>query len=100
MRAAEALSALFPERLPAVLDVELEDGTILQTRHDDYHGFHTRPFDWSAARAKFDSVTRNFTTPAERDAIATVVATLEQRPIADITSQLGGIQGKAAAAGP
>ncbi len=86
-----ALSALFPHRLPARLEVELDDGEILRAARDDYHGFHTNPFDWTAARAKFDSVTRAFTTAAERDAVAGVIANLHERPVADLTVLLGGL---------
>jgi 2-methylcitrate dehydratase len=93
-----ALSALFPQRLPAELDVELEDGTIFFTRREDYHGFHTNPFDWTAARAKFDRVIRALTSAAERDAIADAIATLEKRSITTLTSLLGAIHRPAAAA--
>jgi 2-methylcitrate dehydratase len=86
------LSARFPERLPANLTVELEDGTVFRTRRDDYHGFHTKPFDWTAARHKFDRVTRAFTSPSQRDDIAEVIATLEERPVAALTILLGAIR--------
>ena len=58
----------------------MQDGTIFRAQRDDYHGFHTKPFDWTTARAKFDRVTCAFTTAAERDAIAEVIATLNERP--------------------
>src|SRR5215211_6227325 len=60
IRPVAALSARFPQRLPAELEVELTDGTILRAERDDYHGFHINPFDWTAARAKFDRVARAF----------------------------------------
>jgi 2-methylcitrate dehydratase len=94
-----ALSAQFPQRLPAYLEVVLKDGTILRARRDDYCGFHTNPFDWNTARAKFDRVARTFTTPTERDAIAEVIATLDKRPITALTSLLGDIRFHATAAG-
>jgi len=87
-----SLTALFPQRLPAELEVELEDGTVFSAQREDYHGFHTRPFDWTAARAKFDRVSRIFTTAAERAAIADVIATLDKRPVSDLTNLLGGIR--------
>jgi 2-methylcitrate dehydratase len=82
------LSARFPQALPAELEVELEGGTVLRASRDDYHGFHTQPFEWAAAREKFDRVTRGFTTATERDAIADVIANLERRPVVALTSQL------------
>jgi 2-methylcitrate dehydratase len=92
------LSARFPQRLPAELEVELEDGTIFSARREDYHGFLTSPFDWTAARVKFDRVTRAFVSAGERDAIANVIATLDERPIIALTSLLGAIHRPAAAA--
>ncbi len=86
-----ALSALFPQRFPARLEVELEDGAILTAAHDDYHGFYTNPFDWTAARTKFDGVTAHFISPQGRAAIAEVVASLEEKPIADLTRLLGAV---------
>lgn len=91
------LSALFPQRLPAELEVELEGGTVFSAQREDYCGFHTNPFDWMAARAKFDRVSRVFATAAERAAIADVIATLDERPIADLTKLLGAIRRHAAA---
>jgi 2-methylcitrate dehydratase len=93
-----ALSARFPQRLPAELEVELEDGTIFSAQREDYHGFHTNPLDWTAARAKFDRVTHAFISAAERDAIANVIATLDERPITALTRLLGAIPCRAAAA--
>jgi len=75
-----------------VLEVEMEDGRVFCTQRDNYKGFHTDPCDWTAARAKFDRVTRAFTTNAERDALADVIATLEERPVSALTSQLAGIR--------
>jgi 2-methylcitrate dehydratase len=92
------LSAQFPRRLPADLEVELQDGAILRSYRDDYHGFHTNPFDWTAARKKFDRVTRAFASLAERDALADVIATLDERPIGALTALLGGIRAQATAA--
>lgn len=85
------LTARFPERMPANLDVALTNGLVLSAERNDYHGFHTNPFDWPAARAKFDRVTEAFTTAAERDAIADAISTLDRRPVADLTKLLGGV---------
>lgn len=87
-----ALSVQFPHRLPAVLEVELKDGTVFCARREDYCGFHTNPFDWNAARAKFDRLTCAFTTAGGRDAMADVIAMLDERPITALTSLLGDIR--------
>jgi 2-methylcitrate dehydratase len=87
-----ALSARFPRRMPAVLDVELSDGTVLHAARDDYHGFHTNPFDWAAARRKFDLVTRPFLSPADADRIADVVANLDARPVSELAACLAALR--------
>lgn len=92
-----SLTALFPQRLPARLEVELEGGTVLSAARDDYHGFHTNPFNWSAARAKFDNVTRTFLTAPERHAIADAIANLGERPVAELTVLLGAVHAHALA---
>jgi len=84
----DALTSRFPQLMPAELEIELEDGMIFRAARDDYHGFHTNPFDWAAARAKFDRVSRAFTSAAERKAIADVIATLDERPVTDLTTLL------------
>ncbi|TYO65103.1 MmgE/PrpD family protein [Bradyrhizobium hipponense] len=89
---ASNLSAQFPHRLPADLEIEQEDGSVFRAQRDDYHGFHTKPFDWTAARRKFDRVTSAFTNASERDALAEVIATLDERPVAALTSLLGDIR--------
>ncbi len=86
-----ALSALFPERFPARLDVELEDGAHLTASRDDYHGFYTKPFDWAAARAKFDAVTGHCISSQGQSAIAEVVARLDERPVMHLTRLLGAV---------
>lgn len=57
---SKGLTAQFPQQLPADLEVELNDGTLLREECFDYRGFHTQPFDWQTARAKFDRVTAAF----------------------------------------
>jgi 2-methylcitrate dehydratase len=89
-----ALSGQFPQRMPAVLDVDLRDGTVLHAVRDDYHGYHTNPFDWAAARRKFDRVTRLFLTPAAADRTADVVANLDARPVSELTACLASVPGR------
>jgi 2-methylcitrate dehydratase len=89
------MSAQFPHRMPAILEVRLKGGDVLRAARDDYPGFHTRPFDWAAARQKFDRLARPFTTTAERRALADVIATLDARPIAHLTVLLGRVRARA-----
>jgi 2-methylcitrate dehydratase len=91
IRPDPALSERFPQRMPAELEVELTDGTTLRSVREDYHGFHTNPFDWTTARRKFDRVTRAFLTRSLADEIADVIATLEERPISELTACLASV---------
>jgi 2-methylcitrate dehydratase len=91
-----ALSEQFPRRMPALLDVELSDGTVLHAARDDYHGFYTNPFDWTAARQKFDRVTRPFLTPGATDRIADVIADLDARPVSELTACLASVPARMA----
>jgi 2-methylcitrate dehydratase len=84
----QTLSARFPQEMPAVLEVELDDGRVLRTARNDYHGFHTNPFDWTMARQKFDRVTRAFLTKEAADRIAEVIASLEERSVSELTACL------------
>ncbi len=88
---SQELTSQFPQQLPANLEVELQNGTTLRENRVDYRGFYTKPFDWQTARAKFDQVTAAFTTGAERDALAGVIATLDLRPLGALTSLLANI---------
>ena len=92
---SKGLTAQFPQQLPADLQVELQDGTRLRAERLDYRGFHTKPFDWQTARAKFDRVTAAFTTAAERDALSDVIAALDKRPVTTLTSLLTNIRPRA-----
>jgi 2-methylcitrate dehydratase len=92
---SRSLTAQFPQQLPADLEVELHDGTLLRAERFDYRGFHTKPFDWQTARTKFDQVTAAFIAGGERDELASVIASLDQRPLAALTSLLANIRPRA-----
>jgi 2-methylcitrate dehydratase len=90
----QAFSERFPLQMPAELEVELSDATVLRAARDDYHGFHTNPFDWTTARQKFDRVTRAFLTRTAADEIADVIATLDERAITELTACLAAVPGR------
>lgn len=81
-------SARFPEHMCADLTVRLGDGTAFHASTDGYEGFTTNPPTWEQARAKFDTLATPFADAALREEIAGIVATLEDRPISDLTSAL------------
>src|SRR4029077_10611848 len=81
----------FPQRMPAELEVELTDGTVLRAAREDYHGFHTNPLDWRTARQKFDRVTQAFLARTAADRSADVIATLDERSISELTTCLASV---------
>jgi 2-methylcitrate dehydratase len=81
-------SARFPAQMPARVEVEFEDGTVLAAETTSYQGFYTAPMEWSDALAKFDELTRGFASTAIRRQIAGAVADLDARPVTDLTSLL------------
>lgn len=91
------LSAQFPERMPARLEVTLANGSVFRASRDDYEGFHTNPLSWAGARRKFDGLAAPFAGQALRDEIAAIVADLEHRPIRDLTAALARVSRKRAA---
>lgn len=84
----QALTALFPARLPARLEIELEDGLRLHAYYEDYRGHYTNPFDWQDACAKFDFLVQPIAPPQWANAIANAVESLEERPLVDLTDLL------------
>lgn len=81
-------SARFPDEMPSRVVVKLDDNTALSAETAAYHGFHSNPLDWAAARAKFDRLVTPFTGAALRDEIADTIRTLETRPVSELTGLL------------
>lgn len=82
------LSRRFPAEHGARLRLRLRDGRLLERAKHDYHGFHTDPMDWDAARAKFDRLVVPRVGAACAARIADTVAHLEEPAVADLTAVL------------
>src|SRR5699024_7271434 len=87
-RPDDEFSSRFPAQMPAAVEVELTDGTVLDATADSYEGFHSDPLDWAAAVKKFDRLVLPHAGDVLADEIAAVVGTLEQRRVTDLTSLL------------
>ncbi|MBK0420620.1 MmgE/PrpD family protein [Leucobacter sp. CSA2] len=85
----QEFSDRFPAQMPADLRVELVDGTAFSSSQDSYLGFHDNPFDWSSARAKFDSLASPFASESLRNEIDEIVHDLENRTVGELTDALG-----------
>jgi 2-methylcitrate dehydratase len=75
----KALSERFPAEMPCRIQITLKDGHTLNCEKRDYEGFHTRPFSWEQAVAKFERLASPFTNSAQRTTIIETVARLEMQ---------------------
>ncbi len=82
-------TARFPGEMPADVEVELNDGTVLSAFRATYRGFFTDPLEWTDAMTKFRALVTPFTGEQLRDQIADVIFDLDARPITDLTALLG-----------
>lgn len=98
VRPDDKLSRRFPTEMPCRLTVRLRDGRVLTTEAADYPGFVTRRQTWAEVRTKFDQLAAPYTTPRARDRIAAVVGELERFRTRDLTTLLGAIHARGAAA--
>jgi 2-methylcitrate dehydratase len=84
----DSLSDRFPQEMPAVLKITLDDGTEFTAEESAYDGFFTQPLDWDGARAKFDALTTPFADQSLRDEISDIVHSLENHRTTDLTAAL------------
>jgi 2-methylcitrate dehydratase len=84
----QALSDRFPDEMPAVVTITLDDGTEYTREDAAYDGFFTQPLDWDGARRKFDALTTPFADQALRDGIGDLVHDLEHHRVAELTALL------------
>ena len=74
--------------MPAVIDVELDDGTTYHVEKDAFAGHPTNPMDWDQLRGKFDHLTAGRYDEAHRDRIEATVRDLESHDVDDLVSLL------------
>jgi len=87
-----SFSKRFPKEMPCRVEINLEDGRVIEQETSDYEGFFTRPMSWEMAVQKFNKLAAPDTTEGQRGAIAEAVANLEQVSVRELTKQLGSIQ--------
>jgi len=81
----------FPREMPAHVEVRLRGGHVIAAETSGYHGFHRHPFDWADAVSKFDAVTDGFLDRGLREEVVSAVASIESRPVEDLTALLSRI---------
>ncbi|AIE85128.1 2-methylcitrate dehydratase [Fimbriimonas ginsengisoli Gsoil 348] len=78
----------YPDEMRARVTVTLKGGRQLVAERKDYHGFRTRPFDWSDLETKFERIAPNLSNEIRGDVVS-VVRSLDRRPITDLTDLFG-----------
>lgn len=82
---ADDLSDRFPGEMPIRLRITMDDGKIYSIEKNDYKGFTTRPAKWENVKNKFDQLTYDRISESDRKNIETVIQTLDDRPVFDLT---------------
>ena len=74
--------------MPAVIDVELEDGTVHRVEKDAFRGHPTDPMDWAELEAKFHPMAANVYGETRREEIVETIKDLESKAATDLTELL------------
>lgn len=74
--------------MPAVIDLDLEDGTRHHIEKDAFAGHPRNPMDWEQIEGKFESVTRDRYDSPHRERIVDTVRNVERYNVADLVSLL------------
>jgi 2-methylcitrate dehydratase len=83
-----ALPHSYPEKVPCLLTVMLNNGKKVVQRKDDWLGFFARPASWHDTLQKFHGLSERHCDRHLRDDIANVVATIDQRMSRDLLALL------------
>lgn len=70
--------------MPAVIDIELEDGTTYHVEKDDFHGHPNTPMDWDEIEAKFHPMAATAYDESHREEIIDCIRNLEERHVDDL----------------
>jgi 2-methylcitrate dehydratase len=90
--ASPAYSQRFPEEMPCRISVVLRDGRTLVKESRDYPGFVSQPMSWEMACNKFNLVAAPYSTDAERKAVISSVADLENTQVDDLLQLLTSVR--------
>ncbi len=88
VRPSDVYSGRFPDEMPCRVTIHLRDGRVLMQEGRDYEGFHTHPFTWETALAKFNKLSEPYAPASLRSDISDVVAHLEDSEISELMACL------------
>ncbi len=75
-------------QMPAVIDVEMDDGTTYHVEKEDFAGHPRNPMSWEQVEEKFDKSAANVYDESKRDDIVEAVRELEERDVSDVIGLL------------
>jgi 2-methylcitrate dehydratase len=78
--------------MPAVIDVELDDGTTYYVEKDDFAGHPNRPMSWEQVESKFETITEGRYDESRQREIIDVVRNLENRQAAELVERLDAVE--------
>ncbi len=84
----EQFSKAFPEKMPSYLLIKLQDGREIDINKIDYAGFYTRPFNWSNAVEKFETLATPYVVQSYLQEIKQAISEIEHLKIRDLTHLL------------
>lgn len=74
--------------MPAVIDVELKDGTVHHVEKDAFRGHPTNPMDWAELEEKFHPMAATVFDRERREEIVDAIKRLESTTATDLTALL------------
>jgi 2-methylcitrate dehydratase len=88
----KALSARFPQEMPCIIDLRLNDGHTYHLEKRDYEGFYTRPLSWERAADKFEALALRHTGKELLYAIEDAVLHLDTITVRQLTELLADVK--------
>lgn len=75
--------------MPALIEVEMEDGTVHEVEKDDFQGHPDNSMDWAQIEAKFHSIAEERYDETHREQIVEVVRNLDTGDVDELVTLLG-----------
>jgi 2-methylcitrate dehydratase len=73
-------------KMPAVIDIVLNDGTVHHVEKDAFRGQPTQPMSWGDIKEKFETMTQERYDEARRDEIIATVKALDEHDVVDLVA--------------
>lgn len=92
VRPNEAYSACFPEEMPCLVRIYLQDGSVLVREKRDYEGFPTHPLAWETVVGKFERLSAPYSDATLRRDIVAAVEQVETIQVEELMGLLAQAQ--------